>query len=124
MAERRVVITGLGVVSPMGIGMEETWAAFMEGRKAVTQIKLFAPGHFPCKIAGQLDDFSARKFVPKNYRKAVKVMARDIEIAVVAANLAIRDSGIVTRGLDGEPTIDSERLSCNIGAGLICTELN
>ena len=124
MPERRVAITGLGVVSPMGIGVEETWTAFMEARKAVAPIKLFAPGHFPCKIAGQLDNFSARKFVPKNYRKAVKVMARDIEIAVVGANLAFRDSGIVTRGLDGDPTIDSKRLSCNIGAGLICTELD
>ena len=124
MTERRVVITGLGIVCPMGIGIEETWSAFKEARQAVAPISLFEPGHFPCKIAGQLNGFSARKFVPKNYRKAVKVMARDIEIAVVGADLAFRDSGIITRGMDGEPTIDSRRLGCNIGAGLICTELN
>lgn len=124
MPDRRVVITGLGVVTPAGIGLGETWEAILGGEKCVSQIDLFPPGNFPCKIAGQLRDFSARKYVPKNYRKAVKVMARDIEIAVVAADLAFRDSGIVTKGTGEEPTVDSKRLGCNIGAGLICTELN
>ncbi len=124
MADRRVAITGLGVVTPAGIGLEDTWQTILDGRKCVAEIDLFKPGHFPCKIAGQLRDFSAREFVPKNYRKAVKVMARDIEIAVAAADLAFLDSGIVTIGTGDEPTIESKRLGCNIGAGLICTELN
>ncbi|MBN1556166.1 MAG: hypothetical protein JXA11_15605 [Phycisphaerae bacterium] len=126
MLDRRVAITGLGVVTPLGVGMDETWSALRDARGGVTEISLLEPGHFPCKIGGQLLDFSARNFVPKNYRKAVKVMARDIEIAVAAADLAFLDSGLVTRGLEGkgEPTVDSKRLGCNIGAGLICTELN
>ena len=124
MAERRIAITGLGVVTPAGIGLEETWGAILAGQKCVAEIDLFPPGNFPCKIAGQLRDFSARNFVPKSYRKAVKVMARDIEIAVAAADLAFLDSGIVTKGTGEEPTIESKRLGCNIGAGLICTELN
>ncbi len=124
MAERRVAITGLGVVTPVGVGLEETWASLLAGEKKVSKIDLFDPGNFPSKIAGQLQNFSARKFVPKNYRKAVKVMARDIEIAVAAADLAFLDSGIVTKGTGDEPTIDSKRLGCNIGAGLICTDLD
>jgi 3-oxoacyl-[acyl-carrier-protein] synthase II len=108
------------------LGIDAVWEALRDARCGVSEISLLDPGHFPCKIGGQLLDFSARKFVPKNYRKAVKVMARDIEIAVAAADLAFLDSGLVTQGLEdkGEPTVVSERLGCNIGAGLICTELN
>ncbi len=125
MPDRRVAITGLGVVTPAGLGIDAFWEALLASRQCVRRIDLFDPGNFPCQIAAQLDGFSARKFVPKDYRKAVKVMARDIEVAVAAADLAFRDSGIVTRGIDAAgTTIDSKRLGCNIGAGLICTDLN
>jgi len=125
MPEGRVAVTGLGVVSPAGGGTGEFWQAIGQARPCVKAIDLFDATNFPCRAGGQLDGFSARKFVPKNYRKAVKVMARDIEIAVAAADLAFRDSGIVTRGIDAANTnIDSKRLGCNIGAGLICTDLN
>ena len=125
MARRRVVVTGLGVATPCGMGIEELFANLLAGAKAVKRIDLFDPSSFPCQIAGQMDGFSARKCVPKSYRKAVKVMARDIEIAVAAADLAVRDSGIVTQGIDnGPPDIESGRLGCNIGAGLICADLD
>jgi len=122
---RPVAITGLGVVTPIGSGMDEYWAALCAGQGAIGEIKLFDAGSFPCRIGGQMEGFSARPFVPKNYRKAVKVMARDIEIAVAAADLAVRDSHINTRGIDPDAVdIDSNRLGCNIGAGLICTDLD
>jgi 3-oxoacyl-[acyl-carrier-protein] synthase II len=126
MADRHAAITGLGVVTPLGLGADATFNALLEKNPGVNRIDAFKPDRFPCQIAAQLDSFSARKFVPKSYRKAVKVMARDIEIAVAAADMAFRDAGIVTKGLDdlGEPTIASDRLGCNIGAGLICTELD
>jgi len=125
MSGRRVVITGLGVVTPAGIGIQEFWQAMVAGRQAVRKIALFDASGFPCSIGGEIEGFSASKFVPKSYRKSVKVMARDIEIAVAAADLAFRDSGIVTRGIDGQkPDVDSKRLGCNIGAGLICADLN
>lgn len=121
----RVAITGLGVVTPVGNGSDEFFDGLLASRSAIGEISLFDPGGFDCRIAGQLDDFSARKFVPKSYRKAVKVMARDIEIAVAAADLAVRDSGIITRGIDPDATaIDPKRLGCKIGAGLICTDLD
>jgi 3-oxoacyl-[acyl-carrier-protein] synthase II len=113
------------VVSAAGVGVDALWEALLEGRSCVAPITLFDASEFPCTIAGGIEDFSARKFVPKHYRKAVKVMARDIELAVAAADLAFRDSGIVTRGIDADNmTIDPKRLGCNIGAGLICTDLD
>jgi 3-oxoacyl-[acyl-carrier-protein] synthase II len=125
MAEGRVAITGLGVVSPAGIGIEPLWEALLARARCTRVIDAFDPGGFCCRIGGQVDDFSARNYVPKTYRKSVKVMARDIEIAVGASDLAFRDSGIVTEGIDAEkPTIDSHRLACNIGAGLISTDLD
>ena len=125
MADRRVAITGLGVVTSAGIGMSELWQALLAGKSSVKPVSLFDAGQFACKFAGQLDDFSARNYVPKDYRKAVKVMARDIEIAVAAADMAFRDSGIVTRGIDPAKTaIEPKRLGCNIGAGLICSVLD
>ena len=125
MTERRVVITGLGVVTPGGMGIEELFAGLLGKRRSVKQIELFDASRFPCRIGGQLDGFSARQHVPKSYRKAVKVMARDIEIAVAAADLAVRDAGITTLGVDAEAAdVESARLGCNIGAGLICADLN
>jgi 3-oxoacyl-[acyl-carrier-protein] synthase II len=124
MADPRVVITGLGMVTPLGIGIDETWEGIVQGKKGVCGITVFDPGEFKCTIAGELDNFSARKFVPKSYRKAVKVMARDIEIAVAAADLAFLDADIETKGTGETQSIAPERLACNIGAGLICTELD
>ncbi|MGB2823948.1 MAG: beta-ketoacyl synthase N-terminal-like domain-containing protein, partial [Phycisphaerae bacterium] len=125
MAEGRVAITGLGVISPAGAGIEALWDALLTGASCTRPIDAFDPGGFPCRIGGQVDDFSARQYVPRAYRKSVKVMARDIEIAVGASDLAFRDSGIVTEGIEAEKaTIDSGRLACNIGAGLLCTDLD
>jgi len=125
MADRRVAITGLGVVSPAGIGIKPLWESLLVGRSGVRPISLFDAGKFPCRIGGELADFSARNHVPKDYRKAVKLMARDIEIAVAAADLAFSDSGIVTRSAGADKmTIEPGRLGCNIGAGLICCDLD
>jgi 3-oxoacyl-[acyl-carrier-protein] synthase II len=125
MAERRVAITGLGVVTPAGVGVEPFWQGLLAGRGFTRRIDAFDPANFPSRVGGQVADFSARDFVPKTYRKSVKVMARDIEIAVAAADLAFRDAGIVTAGIDAEgPDIASDRLGCNIGAGLICVDLD
>ena len=125
MPERRVVITGLGVATPAGLGIEAFWQNLLAGRQCVGEIALFDASSFPSCIAGEIPDFSARQFVPKSYRKSVKVMARDIELAVAAADLAFRDSGITTRGIDPENVdIESKRLGCNIGAGLIFTDLD
>ena len=97
---RRVVITGLGVVSPVGLGVEAFWQGLMTGKQGVGPVSLFDAGEFPCRIGGQLAaDFSARNYVPKDYRKSVKVMARDIEIAVAASGPMRTGEGQTKAGL-------------------------
>ena len=128
---RRVVITGLGPVSALGIGIDATWQTLLEGKTCVDRVKRFDPSGFPSQIAGEVQDFKVTKFVPKADRKATKVMARDIELAVVGADQAARDAGLITRGTDPEaykaddfmPTYASSRLGCHIGAGLIAADL-
>lgn len=122
---RRVVITGLGPVAASGLGAEAFWSALVEGRSGVAALTRFDPGGFPAKLAGEVNDLDARQYVPKSYRKATKVMARDIEIAVAAAKLAVDDAGLKTRGFAEESdgfAIPAGRFGCQIGAGLIAAE--
>ncbi len=124
MGDRRVAITGLGTVTSAGVGVECLWESLVAGESTVGDISLFDASEYPSSVGGEVRDFSARKFVPKDYRKAVKVMARDIELAVGAAKAAFDDSGLTTRAMDGEMDIEPARLGCNIGAGLISCELD
>ncbi len=129
---RSVVITGLGPVSGVGVGIAPTWEAVVVGRGAIGRIDVFDPTGFDCHIGSQVRDFTVRDFVPKSYRKATKVMATDIEFAVAAAQLAAKDAGLRTAGTDAEsagtpgfkPTYDSARVGCHIGSGLIAAEVN
>ncbi|MEM7230152.1 MAG: beta-ketoacyl synthase N-terminal-like domain-containing protein [Planctomycetota bacterium] len=122
-----VAVTGLGPISAAGVGIEPLWQAMLEGRSCLQSIQRFDPSGFPCQIAGQLpaDEFRIRDFVPKSYRKATKVMCRDIELAVAAADVAVRHAGLVTKGVDAdaEPTIPADRFGCHIGAGLIAADV-
>jgi 3-oxoacyl-[acyl-carrier-protein] synthase II len=125
MADRRVAITGLGMVSAAGIGHEDTWQTLLAGESRLSEIALFDASRFPSRVAGNIEDFSAKRYVPKSYRKSVKVMARDIELAVAAADLAFRDAKVTTRGVDADAVdVEPKRLGCNIGAGLICADLD
>jgi 3-oxoacyl-[acyl-carrier-protein] synthase II len=121
---RRVVITGLGAVSSLGIGAGQVVDALAAGKVGIRRIQAFDPSGFPCQVAGEIVNFSARDYVPKSYRKAVKVMSRDIELAVAVADAAVRDSGLVTKAIDeANPKVDSTRMAVHIGAGLICADL-
>lgn len=121
---RRVVITGVGVVSPIGIGHKPFWDALLSGRIGIDRIRAFDPTGFSCQLAAEVPAYKIGDFVPKSYRKATKVMARDIELAVIAADDAFKDSGLQTKAYTDSPTIDPARFGCNIGAGLISTDLN
>lgn len=123
---RRVYITGVGPISGLGIGLEPTWQAVTEGRSAIEPITAFDPAGFDCRIAAQVPDYKIGAYVPKSYRKATKVMARDIELAVIAADQAARDAGLATHGTapDDPPTYEPSRMGCHIGAGLIAADLD
>ena len=121
---RRVVITGIGVVCPIGIGAKAFWENLLAGQVGVRRIQQFDPSGFPSQIAGEVPPYKISDFVPKSYRKATKVMARDIELAVLAADDAFKDSGLKSKAYTDSPTFDSKRFGCNIGAGLLSAELN
>jgi 3-oxoacyl-[acyl-carrier-protein] synthase II len=121
---KRVVVTGIGIVSPIGIGTKVFWENLLAGKCGLDRIKRFDPGGMPCQIGGEVPDYKVGDYVPKSYRKATKVMARDIELAVVAADDAFKDAGIKSKAYTETPDFDAARFGCNIGAGLISTDLN
>ncbi len=124
MGSARVVITGLGAVTPLGLTVNDTWAGLCAGRVGIDKITAFDPVGFSCKLAGEVPDYNIRDYVPKSYRKAIKLMSRDIELAVIAAHEAIVHSGLITKGIDPENVnIDPERVAINLGAGLISCDL-
>jgi 3-oxoacyl-[acyl-carrier-protein] synthase II len=123
---RRTFITGLGPITALGVGIDPLWSGLCEGRSAIRRITRLDPSGFPCQVAGEIPDeaFEVKSVVPKSYRKATKVMARDIELAVGAAAAAVSDAGLVTKaaGEDAAVTIPAARFGCHIGAGLIAAE--
>ncbi len=127
--QRRVVITGLGVAGPLGVGITEMWDSLTAGRCAIQTIQAFDASTLPSSVGGEVPAFKTTDFVPKNYRKSTKLMSRDIELAVVAAFEAARDANLSTpcmldrEVVNGQP-IDPTRFGVNIGAGLICPDLN
>ena len=121
---RRVVITGIGVISPIGIGAKAFWENLLNGTVGVRRIASFDPAGLPSQIAGEVPAFKIGDYVPKSYRKACKVMARDIELAVIAADAAFKDAGIKSKAYSDAPDLESRRFGCNIGAGLISVDLN
>ena len=124
MDGRRVVITGLGAISPLGMTVKDLWAGLISGACGIDTIKAFAPAGFSCKLAGEAPDFKVQKYVPKSHRKAVKLMSRDIKLSVVAADEAVRSSGLVSKAVDPVNTnIDPARTAINIGAGVISCDL-
>jgi 3-oxoacyl-[acyl-carrier-protein] synthase II len=124
MDSARVVITGLGAVTPLGLTVDDTWAGLRAGRVGIDTITAFDPVGFGCKLAGQVPEYIIRDHLPKSLRKSVKLMSRDIELSIIAANEAVRNAGLVTKGIDPENVnVDPERMAINLGAGLISCDL-
>jgi 3-oxoacyl-[acyl-carrier-protein] synthase II len=109
--DRDIVITGLGVVSPIGVGRQAFWDSLLAGRSGVRAIPHLPPGSMPTWIGGEVVDFDPKDHITP--RKSLKVMSRDIQLAVVAANLAAADAGL-TPG-----TIEPERLGVVLGSDMI-----
>lgn len=125
MSKRRVVMTGLGAVSPLGLTVGELWQGLLEGRCGIGPIKAFDASTFPCRLAGEVPDYTLRDYVPKSYRKATKLMSRDIELSVIAADEVFKNAGAVTKAAESDtPTFDPTRIAISFGAGLISCDLN
>ena len=121
---RRVVVTGTGATSALGLTADELWDGLLAGRCGVKKIQAFDPVKFPCQLAGEVPDYKIRKCVPKTHRKATKLMSRDIEISVIAADDAVKNSGLVTKATDPEnATLTPTRTAISFGAGLISCDI-
>lgn len=120
----RVVVTGLGAVSPLGLNVDEMWTALQEGRCGIGPIRAFDPTALPCRIAGEVPEYRIQDYVPRSHRKAVKLMCRDIELVVIAAQEAVVNSGLITKGVDPEKTnVDPDRMAITLGAGMISCDM-
>ena len=108
--KRRVVVTGLGIVSPLGLGVNENERALFEGRSGVGFIKTFVPDKdFPVKIAGEVRGFNPSDYID---HKEVKKMDRFIHYAVACSKMALDDSGIEITDFN------AERVGVMVGVGL------
>ena len=105
----RVVVTGLGVVSPIGIGRETFWQALMDGKNGIDKITRFDAADYPSQIAGEVKDFNPADFIDK---KESKRMDRYAQFAVAASAMALKDAGI---DLEKE---NKDRIGTYIGAGI------
>ncbi|MEE8553901.1 MAG: beta-ketoacyl-ACP synthase II [Desulfobacterales bacterium] len=90
--DRRVVITGFGLITPLGIGIDESWAALCSGKSGITEITRFDASDFDTKIAGEVKGFHPEDFLPKKEAKRTQTF---IAYAIATSRMAIEDSGLV-----------------------------
>ncbi len=109
MSRRRVVVTGLGLVCPVGVGVEESWQALVAGKSGIGPITHYDASTFPTRIAGEVRGFEPEKFMD---RKEVRRNDRFIQFALAAADMAMKDSG-----LDVEKE-DPTRIGAIVGSGM------
>ena len=113
MSRRRVVVTGLGCVSPVGNTVADSWANVLAGTPGIDQITHFDASNLACKFAGEVKGFNIADYIPE---KEARHMDRFIHLGLAAACQAVADSGLPTGdALDLEA---ASRIGCNIGSGI------
>ncbi len=110
MAGRRVAVTGVGLLSSVGIGTAETWSGILNGQSGISGITQFDASAFSCRIAGEVKNFDPLLYIDK---KEVKKMGRFIQFAMAASEFAMRSAGL--ERVAGE---DAERVGVYIGSGI------
>ncbi|NVJ22913.1 beta-ketoacyl-ACP synthase II [Myxococcus sp. AM011] len=109
MQKRRVVVTGVGLISPVGTGVEKSWEALVRGQSGVGPITLFDASALDCQIAGEVKDFKVDDYIE---RRESRRMDRFAHFAVVAADMALADSGLKVT------PENAERIATIIGSGI------
>lgn len=113
MSRRRVVVTGLGCISPVGNTVAESWANLLAGTPGIDLITQFDASAFSCKFAGEVKGFNIADYIPE---KEARHMDRFIHLGLAAAAQAIADSGLPTGDALGDDL--ATRIGCNIGSGI------
>jgi len=114
---RRVVVTGLGVVAPNGVGKEAFWSACLAGKSGVRPIESFDASSHPVKIAAEVPALDMNRYIPSAHRKSLKIMGRAARFAVAASTLAVEDSGL---DLSRE---NADRIGVVMGTGVVPMDL-
>lgn len=109
MSKRRVVITGLGIVSPLGIGIDSNWEKITNGQSGIGPITHFDASAYPASIAGEVKDFDPAEFMDA---KLARKMDRFIQLGVTAGLLAFKDSGLEVNDNN------AEKIGVHIGSGI------
>jgi len=114
MFGRRVVVTGLGLVTPLGTGVQATWSALLAGKSGVGPITRFEPGSLKTRIAAEVKDFDPLSWMD---RREVRRNDRYVHLALAAAEMAVRSSGLRI-GIEGSGQYLPERVGVIIGSGI------
>jgi len=109
MDRKRVVVTGLGLITPLGVGVEASWQNLLNGKSGIRRITSFDVSAFPTQIAGEVDNFNPEDYVEP---KEVKKMDRFIHFAVAAATLALNNSGLKISDSN------ADRIGVLVGSGM------
>jgi 3-oxoacyl-[acyl-carrier-protein] synthase II len=115
---RRTVLTGFGVLSPIGSTPDAFWQALVAGTCGIRTITLFDASELPTHIAGEVPDFSAKAHIEKSYRRSLNAMARTVELGVIGAQFGIQNAGI-TKG-----SISPQRIGIEFASLMGATDLN
>jgi 3-oxoacyl-[acyl-carrier-protein] synthase II len=110
----RVVVTGIGLVTPCGVGTETTWQNVVDGKSGVRRITLFDASAFPTTIAGEVPDFEAERFIPK---KKLKEMARFSHLALAASQLCWQDAGFSDTHKPSDEVLEKTGTFLGVGLG-------
>jgi 3-oxoacyl-[acyl-carrier-protein] synthase II len=113
MSRRRVVVTGLGCVSPVGNTVAESWANLLAGNPGIDLVTGFDASNLACKFAGEVKGFNIADYIPE---KEARHMDRFIHLGLAAAFQAVADSGLPTGEALGDEM--ATRIGCNIGSGI------
>ena len=113
MSHRRVVVTGLGCISPVGNTVSQSWNSLLAGKPGIDHITQFDASNFACKFAGEVKGFNIEDYIPE---KEARHMDRFIHLGLAAACQAVADSGLPTG--DALAHKMATRIGCNIGSGI------
>src|SRR5579864_7426059 len=92
MRRNRVVITGMGILAPNGIGLENFWESLLAGRSGIGPITLFDASNFKCRIAGEVKNFNPLDYIEPELKP--KRLARHTQFAYAASMMALEDAGL------------------------------
>lgn len=109
MTKRRVVVTGLGAVTPVGVGVAATWQNIVAGKSGIGRITRFDPSAFACQIAGEVKEFDVTQYIPA---KDARRMDRFVHLGLAAGIEAFKDSGLEVNEKN------AERIGVCIGSGI------